>query len=374
MHAHLLVKYPTMKPLLEHLRKPITVILGTGVVVLLLIVLVIPHAMATRYDRSASKDDAATSTLDTLFDREPKKPVFDKEAYDAKMLSMANYASGTPTTTPRLWPAEAPYPNEGALLPFNRIIAYYGNFYSTKMGVLGEYDEATMLSMLRAEQDKWEAADPETPTVPAINYIAITAQELPGRENRYMLRMPDSEIDKAVAIANKIPNGIVILDIQIGHSSLEYELPLLEKYLSMPNVHLGLDPEFHMIDGSVPGDVIGSFDARDINYAAEYMANLVREHNLPPKVLIVHRFTQKMVTNYQNITPLPEVQIVMDMDGWGPPTLKLGTYRQFIVPEPVQFTGFKIFYKNDLKPPSERLLTPQDLLKLSPQPMFIQYQ
>ncbi len=374
MRAHLLVKYPTMKPLLEHLRKPITVILGTGVVVLLLIVLVIPHAMATRYDRSASKNDAATSTLDALFDREPKKPVFDKEAYDAKMLSMANYASGTPTTTPRLWPAEAPYPNEGALLPFNRIIAYYGNFYSTKMGVLGEYDEATMLSMLRREQDKWEAADPETPTVPAINYIAITAQELPGREGKYMLRMPDSEIDKAVAIANKIPNGIVILDIQIGFSTLEYELPLLEKYLAMPNVHLGLDPEFHMIGDDPPGHVIGSFDAKEINYAAEYMANLVREHNLPPKVLIVHRFTQKMVTNYQNITPLPEVQIVMDMDGWGPPTLKLGTYRQYIAPEPVQFTGFKIFYKNDLKPPSERLLTPQDLLKLTPQPMFIQYQ
>ncbi|MDP3402915.1 MAG: hypothetical protein Q8S35_03115, partial [bacterium] len=89
---------------------------------------------------------------------------------------------------------------------------------------------------------------------------------------------------------------------------------------------------------------------------------------------IVHRFTQKMVTNYQNIRPLPEVQIVMDMDGWGPPTLKLGTYRQFVAPEPVQFTGFKIFYKNDLKPPSERLLTPGDLLKLTPQPMFIQYQ
>jgi hypothetical protein len=40
----------------------------------------------------------------------------------------------------------------------------------------------------------------------------------------------------------------------------------------------------------------------------------------------------------------------------------------------VQFTGFKIFYKNDLKPPSDRLLTPSDLLELSPRPMFIQYQ
>lgn len=361
-----------MKALTSRLRSPIVAILAVGALALLMIVLVIPHALATRYDRN--RPSTATTTLDTLFTKEPEKPAFDREAYDAKMLKMANYASSTSTSTPRLWPVKAAYPKEGALLPFNRIIAYYGNFYSTRMGVLGEYDEATMLSMLRREQDRWEAADPETPTVPAINYIAITAQEAPGREGLYMLRMPDSEIDKALAIAAKIPNGIVILDIQIGFSTLEKELPLLEKYLAMPNVHLGLDPEFHMIGEDPPGHVIGSFDAREINYAAQYLADLVQKHDLPPKVLIVHRFTQRMVTNYQNIKPLPEVQIVIDMDGWGPPAKKINTYKAFVAPEPVQFTGFKIFYKNDLKPPSERLLTPSDLLKLTPQPMFIQYQ
>lgn len=361
-----------MKQLSSQLRKPVPVILGTGVIALLMIVLIIPHAAATRFDRASA--DSATSTLDALFKKEPEKPAFDEKAYDAKMLSMANYASGTSTSTPRLWPAKAPYPKEGALLPFNRIIAYYGNFYSTKMGVLGEYPEAQMLSMLKAEQAKWEAADPATPTVPAINYIAITAQGAPGKEGKYLLRMPDTEIDKALAIAAKIPNGIVILDIQIGFSSLQHELPMLEKYLAMPNVHLGLDPEFHMIGEDPPGDVIGSFDAADINYAAEYMADLVREHDLPPKVLIVHRFTQRMVTNAEDIRPLPEVQVVMDMDGWGDPAKKINTYKGFVAPEPVQFTGFKIFYKNDLKPPSTRLLTPSELLKLTPQPMFIQYQ
>lgn len=352
------------------LRNSLTAILFTGALALVLITLVIPHAFATRYDRGSDK---ATSTLDTIFTKEPEKPVFDEKAYDAKMLALANYASTTGTSTPRLWPVKAPYPKAGALLPDKRIIAYYGNFYSTKMGVLGEYPEAQMLSMLKAEQQKWEAADPTTKTVPAINYIAITAQELPGKEGKYMLRMPDTEIDKAVALANKI-GGIVILDIQIGFSTLEHELPMLEKYLAMPNVHLGLDPEFHMIGDDPPGHVIGSFDARHINYAAEYMAKLVREHDLPPKVLIVHRFTQRMVTNYQNIKPLPEVQMVIDMDGWGPPAKKINTYKAFVAPEPVQFTGFKIFYKNDLKPPSDRLLTPQDLLKLSPRPSFIQYQ
>ena len=115
-------------------------------------------------------------------------------------------------------------------------------------------------------------------------------------------------------------------------------------------------------------------DASDINWSANYLAGLVQKNNLPPKVLIVHRFTQPMVKNYALIAPLPEVQIVIDMDGWGSPARKIGTYKAFITTEPVQFTGFKLFYKNDLKAPSTRLLSPAEVLTLKPQPSFIQYQ
>ena len=90
----------------------------------------------------------------------------------------------------------------------------------------------------------------------------------------------------------------------------------------MPNVHLGIDPEFSMKDGSKPGKRIGSYNANDINYASEYLADLVKENNLSPKVFVVHRFTQGMVKNYKDIKLRPEVQIVMHMDGWGPPELK----------------------------------------------------
>ena len=354
-----------MKRLHPWFRSPSAIILAAGLFIVLLGTVIIPFALATTYDPDAPQTEAKKP--------EKKDPVLDTAAYDARMEKIANYASTTATTTKRIWPASAPYPKAGAILPFKRIIAYYGNFYSKQMGVLGEYDEATMLAKLKSEQARWEAADPGTPTIPAINYIAITAQGAPGKEGLYMLRMPDTEIDKAVAIANKV-NGIVILDIQIGFSTLHKELPLLETYLSMPNVHLGLDPEFHMVGEDPPGDVIGTYDAADINYAAEYLANLVKEHNLPPKVLVVHRFTRNMVTNAPLIRPLPEVQIVMDMDGWGSPAKKINTYKSFIYTEPVQFTGFKLFYKNDLKPPSTRMLTPQDLLELTPQPLFIQYQ
>ncbi|MFH1233410.1 MAG: hypothetical protein V1649_02040 [Patescibacteria group bacterium] len=272
-----------------------------------------------------------------------------------------------------LWPVKTAYPNAGAILPFSRIIAYYGNLYSTKMGVLGEYSETEMLAKLNAEVVKWNTADPATPVIPALHYIAVVAQGGAGQDGKYRARMPSSEIDKVLAMAAKI-NAIVFLDIQVGFSPVEKEIPLLEKYLKMPQVHLGIDPEFSMKGAIRPGKIVGTLDATDINFASNYLANLVKENNLTPKILIIHRYTQKMVTNYQQIKTLPEVQMVMNMDGWGDEAKKINTYQQFIYKEPIQFTGFKLFYKNDVFTEGTVLMTPKNILKLNPQPIYIQYQ
>ncbi len=262
---------------------------------------------------------------------------------------------------------------DAPLLPTHRIVGYYGNFNSTHMGVLGEYPPEVMLKMLDGEVNKWRAADPKTPVIPAIDYITVVAEKDPGRDGKYIARMSDTQIRKAIAMADQI-NGIAILDIQVGLSNVREEIPRLATYLALPNVMLALDPEFSMPAGTPPGHKIGSMDAADINYAAEYLANIVREHKLPPKILVVHRFTEHMVTNHQNIKPLPEVQIVMNMDGWGAKPLKTDSYQAFIAKEPVQYTGIKLFYKNDLKPPSTGLFTPEELLKFKPTPLFILFQ
>jgi hypothetical protein len=337
------------------------------------------------YVRGAVATSTATSTPTPL----------NKAAYDQKLLSLSHVATSSPwyyafldgTTTPMtaqgvatttktkkpLWPIRATYPNAGALLPFNRIVAYYGNFYSTAMGVLGEYPEAQVEAMLASTTAKWQAADPSTPVIPAIDYIAVTAQGSAGSDGMYRARMPDSQIQKALDMANQM-HGILILDIQVGLSNVQTEIPLLKQWLQYPNVELAVDPEFSMKDGSRPGIEIGTYNSSDINWVANYMANIVTQNNLPPKVLVVHRFTEDMVTGYKNIKPLPQVQIVMDMDGWGFPAKKVNTYQQVIEPEPVQFTGFKLFYKADLQAPAYRLMTPQEVLSLTPAPVFIQYQ
>ncbi len=295
------------------------------------------------------------------------KPVLDSVAFKKKMIAMANGDSS------ERWRFKEHYPKPGAILPMSRIIAYYGNLYSTRMGILGELPKPQMFARLKAEVAAWEKADPSTPVVPALHYIVTTAQIDPGASGKYRLRMPNAQIDKVMAMAEEI-NAIVFLDIQVGLSSLREEIPVLEKYLKHPRVHLGIDPEFSMKGGKKPGSVIGSFDAADINFASQYLADLVLKNDLPPKVLVIHRFTQGMIKDYKAIRIQPEVQLVVDMDGWGAPARKINTYKQFVFAEPLQFTGFKLFYKNDLKEPPNRVLTPKELLALKPVPMYIQYQ
>lgn len=139
-----------------------------------------------------------------------------------------------------------------------------------------------------------------------------------------------------------------------------------------PDVHLGLDPEFAMHDGHRPGTRVGSLDAEDINFAIDFLAELVQEHELPPKVLVVHRFTQGMISNEEEIRLRPEVQLVIHMDGWGPPALKRRTYDAFVGGDPVQFTGFKLFLHNDTKA-GDPLMSPEQILELEPPPLYIQY-
>lgn len=320
--------------------------------------------------KTGGSKNSSDSTQTEQVEIEKENPF--KPVDSAKYFQLQKYLANGDTTGK--WPVKKDVlPGNGAILPFNRIIAFYGNLYSKKMGALGEYAPKDMWKMLDAEVAKWNKADSVIKAIPAIHYIATVASGTPGKDGNYINRMPDKQIDSALTIA-KMHNAIVFLDIQVALSNLKAELPRLEKYLKMPNVHLGIDPEFSMKTGAKPGTKIGNYDAVDVNYASEYLAKLVKENNLPTKILVVHRFTQGMVTNYQNFKLRKEVQIVMHMDGWGEPELKKGTYRNHLYKEPVQFVGFKIFYKNDLKKEPKRLMTPDELMKLTPKPIYIQYQ
>lgn len=260
----------------------------------------------------------------------------------------------------------------GAILPHYRVLAFYGNLFSKRMGILGELPPKEMIAQLRKEQQNWSDADPETPIKLGLHVVVTTAQRLPGRDKMYRLRMRKDMVHKVKSMADTI-DALTFLDLQIGHSTVARELIPWDSLLSLPTVHLGLDPEFSMHTKKVPGTVMGRLDAADINVAIEFLEEKVKRLDLPPKILIIHRFKKLMVSNADKIKKSPYVQVVMDMDGWGAKELKFHSYRAYIQREPVEYTGFKLFYNNDTKY-GKKLLTPEEVLGLWPVPMYIQYQ
>ena len=79
---------------------------------------------STKTAKASSKQSADSNT---------RKPA-DAAEYNRLMTYLANG-----DTTGR-WPVkDAAMPQAGAILPFNRVIAYYGNLYSNRMGALGKW-------------------------------------------------------------------------------------------------------------------------------------------------------------------------------------------------------------------------------------------
>ena len=273
------------------------------------------------------------------------------------------------------WPVKTPAVLPGAILPSHRIVAFYGNPLSKRMGILGEIPYDRMLAKLDATVPQWRAADPTKPVLPALHLIVSVAQGQPGKDGMYRQRSDPDLIEKIYGMAHS-RGYITILDIQAGKSTIDSELPRLLPFLSRPDVHLGLDPEFYMHynrQGRTPGTKIGSMDARDVNYAIDQLAQLVTRYHLPPKVLIVHRFTINMLQHAEQIHLDSRVQVVINMDGWGQPWLKFDTYARCEASAPVEYTGFKLFYHNDTRK-GDALLSPREVLALRPRPLYIQYQ
>jgi hypothetical protein len=317
-----------------------------------------PGADSVRSDTSSPPGTAQDTTKP-----KPKPGLLGRKAGDRHL---AFRDAGSPLDS--LWPVKTAPPLPGSILPEKRIVAFYGNPLSKRMGILGEFEADSMLRRLDAEVAEWNKLDPEHPVQPALHLIAMVADGHPGPSGKYRTRMDSALIEKVYGWA-KSRNAILFVDLQIGQSTLANELPWIEKFLIRPDVHLGIDPEFAMKNGGIPGTRIGTFDAAEINYAIRFLADVVTKHDLPPKILIVHRFTTGGVTNVEKIELDPRVQFVMHMDGFGPPWLKRDTYWRDIKRQPVQFTGWKQFTKtrND-NPPTPR----DEILRLWPVPVYIQ--
>lgn len=256
----------------------------------------------------------------------------------------------------------------GALLPSARIVAFYGNPMSAQMGILGALPPDQMLQKLATTAADWTRADSAHPARPALQLIVTVANGHRGPDGKYRVRHSDSLIARVAKWAED-RGWLLILDVQIGQSTVPAELQRLIPWLEKPWVELALDPEFAMHDGRIPGDRLGTLDAQDVNYAVDLLGRIVADQHLPPKVLVVHRWTEDMLTRSRLIKRDPRVQVVIDMDGFGAPSTKKKIYDLVVTRQPVQFTGVKLFYQHD-----HPMMTMDQILALQPMPLYIQYQ
>jgi peptidoglycan/xylan/chitin deacetylase (PgdA/CDA1 family)/glycosyltransferase involved in cell wall biosynthesis len=257
---------------------------------------------------------------------------------------------------------------ERVVLPLDRIVAFSGHPQLKALGILGQHDRATMLVKLREQAAQYEEADPTHPVLPALNLIAATAQKTAGADGLFRRRTPPDVLND-YADFTMAHDLLLILDVQPGLAALIDEIEWLRPWLQLPHVHLALDPEWSVNQNHVPGTVVGVIDADQIRAVQATLAELVHQHRLPTKLLVVHQFRRSMIGQRSTLSSRPEVQLVIDADGVGAPIGKINTYNALVKYEQIGHPGFKLFFKQD-----HPLMTVKQVLSLAPPPSVVIYQ
>lgn len=341
-----------------------------GLLVALLILLVLPwrHSGGVTSTPTAGEtaiaavQPAATETGGAAEPTEVAQQSVATEVVPDEPTAESTSVPATPTADPGL-AVQGEY-----LLPTYRILSYYGFPGEVNMGVLGEYEMPELLERLKAQAAEYEAID-DRPYKLAFEVIASVAQAYEGEDGDHLAYIGSDLLQEYIdfTAANDM---LLILDVQFGLRTVQQEIEAMTPYLKYPNVHLALDPEFAVEEGEVPGTVIGSIDAADVLYAQEALARISAENGLPPKLLIVHQFTDSSISNRETIAQVPGVQFVLEVDGFGTPDEKRSTYALLTGGEGFEFHGFKLWYNGQDNP----IMTPEEVLALVPQPDLIIYQ
>ena len=267
-------------------------------------------------------------------------------------------------------PASYTPPHEAAAFSFEQaqIVSVYGFPGICFMGELGCHEPAEAAARARDLARALDEANGERAAVPALHLIVAVAQPHPGADGTYLQWMPDETIREWVEVARR--EGVLLfLDVQIGWSEPLREVARLRDVLREPFVHLALDPEFATHAKALPpGDAIGTVDAPAVNEVQAYLAGIVRQHALPPKVLVLHQFQPGMLTNKAHYLDVPEVGITVDMDGFGGAEAKISGYEAY-ARVGTEHSAFKLFFHWD-----EPLLTPAQLQALPHPPDYVIYQ
>lgn len=247
------------------------------------------------------------------------------------------------------------------------IVAYYGTGSTHRLGIAGEGTSSESAARVAAEAKRW-SDELGINAVPAFDYIATVAQPRPGEDGNYSLPT-DRETAWEYLEAIRAVGGYMILDFQPGRSHFLRDVQRFEEFLAEPDVGIALDAEWRMQGNAVPNKVIGRVYADEVNEVSAYLAEIVRENDLPQKIFMLHKFTNRMIIGEADLDAHDELALVMHIDGFGHPNTKVGVYDQ-LHPEAPWRGGFKLFIDEDT-----RVMTPTEVMeRLGTAPVMITYQ
>jgi hypothetical protein len=255
-----------------------------------------------------------------------------------------------------------------SVLPEYRVVGFCGAPQAPGLGELGIGSPQSAAKRLRRQMRPYKDLSGK-PLYPLFQLIGVVAQASPGPDGKYRGRQPNGVIRRYAQEAKKA-RALLMLDIQPGRSNFMEEVKYFKPWLRKPFVSVGLDPEWNMGPGGVPGQSIGHTSAGEINRITRYHNRSTRENHLPDKLVIVHQFTESMIRNKENLQERGRIDLVLNADGIGSPAQK--SY-QYGVLSPNRgsgfYPGFKLFYEED-----PRLMSPLQVMRLRPRPSAIGYE
>ena len=255
------------------------------------------------------------------------------------------------------------------LFPMHRLVALYGCPGTPSLGALGQQGLRASITRARMVAAPYRSLS-TVPVIPAFEIIATVAEAHAGPNGDYSYQAPVAALRPWVRRATAA--GLyVILDLQAGRASLLAQAKLYQSLLRLPDVGLAVDPEWKLQPGQLPLRQIGSVRIREVNSVIRWLAGLIAQYRLPQKLLVLHQFRLSMIINEQRLdTRYGDIAIVVHMDGQGSPGDKERTWQAVTGAAPAGvFFGWKNFYVKD-----HPMLTPQQTMARTPQPVMISYQ
>lgn len=258
----------------------------------------------------------------------------------------------------------------GLVFPGRRMIAFYGHPSGSALGVMGEQPPAEAVDRVAAHVENYQGLD-EQPVIPAFEIIVTVASEYPGEDGNYSNEFPQEDYVGYIDAITEA-GGYAVLDLQPGRATFLEQAKLYEDLLKRPNVGLAVDPEWNIGPEEMPMQRIGHAEAWEINETAEWLADLVRENDLPQKMFIVHQFQNQMVRDRDQIdTSHPELAFVLHADGNGTPGMKFDTWNA--LREGLSDDWF-MAWKNFIDEDTPTFTPEQTYNEVDPRPWFVSYQ